>query len=1132
MNKKKFSNYVKNFDFKGLFIDLGWDNYNGRIPITADEILFEIKGVVEKRGFVIALCPPSANGQIPLSQTRKKIEHNFRKFHQEHLIIYADNSKTKQIWQFVIQEPDKPRKTREIQFSKEQDSEILFQRARGLLFTLDEEENITLVDVIARFKESFARNTEQVTKKFYTEFKKHHNAFLNFIAGIDDAIADKENKNKQWYASLMMNRLMFCYFIQKRGYLDNNTNYLQDKLKQVKSKAGKNKFYSFYLDFLLELFHKGLGQPETKRELSVELGKIPYLNGGLFDVHELERLFDKIQIKDDAFKKIFNFFDQWNWHLDTRVEASGKDINPDVIGYIFEKYINDRAAMGAYYTKEDITDYIGKNTIIPFLFDKVKKEYPKAFKAYNFIWSFLKESSDTYIYDAVKKGVSQNDDLFNDLPKEVKAGFLPELEQEIVKDSTSLHLWKIRKCWNKKAPEEIALPTEIYREVIERRKRYAEVKSKIESGDIAEINDFITYNLNIRQFTQDVLENIDDPDFVRHFYKSLKSVTILDPTCGSGAFLFAAMNILEPLYETCIERMEQFTAEEPRKYKFFHEVLTEVNSEEHPNLGYYIYKTIILNNLYGVDIMHEAVEIAKLRLFLKMVGAVDINIRKPNYGLEPLPDVDFNIRAGNTLVGFATEDDFKKVVYDKEPIFASQIIPEFEVEFAITATTFKNFQDAQLIIDKGEDTHKKAKHELQKRLNDLNEKLNGYLASTYGINKEKQKKKYAEWLESHKPFHWIAEFYEIINGNGGFDVVVGNPPYVIYTESKSSYKVNNYHTLSCLNLYAYCSERSFSLLHKFGKFGFIIPNSSISADKLAPFQKILRYQKSTWVSNYSWRPGKLFEGAEMLLAIIISDKNSHSNLRASQYYKWYNEYRDSLFENISYFKVDEMAIDGSIPKIAKPIVKTLFYKTISNKKNINFFKNHSATENVIYYFRAVQYWVKILDKIPVFKEDGKNKITGEMKPIYFDSLEKKNIFISILSSNLYFLHYIAWSSCQVINNRDFNLNFDYSILDNYTAKELSAIGKSLEQNLQVNSNIVTRNYSKKGRDFQMQKQHFYIKKSKPIIDKIDEILAQHYGFTEEELDFIINYDIKYRMGKELDAYIEGTPDKESMENKK
>ena len=68
-------------------------------------------------------------------------------------------------------------------------------------------------------------------------------------------------------------------------------------------------------------------------------------------------------------------------------------------------------------------------------------------------------------------------------------------------------------------------------------------------------------------------------------------------------------------------------------------------------------------------------------------------------------------------------------------------------------------------------------------------------------------------------------------------------------------------------------------------------------------------------------------------------------------------------------------------------------------------------------------------------------------------------------------------------------------------------------------------YKKSG---EVEYDEFNIKLSKPIIDQIDTLLAQHYNFTEEELDFIINYDIKYRMGKELDAYIEGALGKENI----
>ncbi len=217
MNKKEFSKYIKHFDFKNLFINLGWDNYANKIPIAVDGNEFSLKGIAQKRGFVIVVCPPEEHGDIPLNAVRKKIENSLRKYRHEHLIIYNNHSQTKQIWQFIIQEIDKPRRVREIPYNINQDPEMLYQRLRGLFFTLEEEEKITLVDVTARVRENLAKNSEKVTKKFYAEFKKQHASFLGFIEGMDDLIKDEDNEDKQWYASIMMNRLMFCYFIQKKG---------------------------------------------------------------------------------------------------------------------------------------------------------------------------------------------------------------------------------------------------------------------------------------------------------------------------------------------------------------------------------------------------------------------------------------------------------------------------------------------------------------------------------------------------------------------------------------------------------------------------------------------------------------------------------------------------------------------------------------------------------------------------------------------------------------------------------------------------------------------------------------------------------------------------------------------------
>ncbi|NLD92189.1 MAG: hypothetical protein GX639_05920, partial [Fibrobacter sp.] len=842
ISKEDFSKYVQNFQFRELFNDMGWNNDRTKQPIIVNEKTYLIDGIAEKSGFRIFTCVPADGESQPDRETRKKIERNVTKLFQEHLIIYYDSSKKSQIWQLAVRNAGLPTKVSETNYILTQDPELLYQRTSGLFFTLDEEEKITIVDVTKRVSDNFHLNNEKVTKKFYESFKKEHGAFLKFIEGI----ADKAKLD--WYTSLMLNRLMFCYFIQKQRFLDNNMDYLQDKLKECSAKKGKNKFYSFYRDFLLALFHKGLGAPEHSKEIQIELGQIPYLNGGLFDEHEIEKEYREIQIDDKAFNRLFDFFDDWNWHLDTREAATGKDINPDVIGYIFEKYINDRAQMGAYYTKEDITNYISKNCIIPWLFDETKRNYTTAFSGDGWLWTSVKNSGTEYIYDAVKYGVPSSGDIYDDLPPEIKSGFNEELENKVV-DGNGPWLWELRKDWNKAAPSDIALPTEIYREVIERRKRFADIKGKIENGDIKEINDFITHNLNIRQFAQDILEDTADPDFIRYFYKALSNVTILDPTCGSGAFLFAALNILEPLYETCILRMQEFVQNGKKgKYKFFEDTLRLVNAPEHPNLQYFIYKSIILNNLYGVDIMNEAVEIAKLRLFLKLVATVEADYRKENLGLEPLPDVDFNIRAGNTLVGYATRQQIDNIA----GMFVTEVQKnDIHEQCDVVARVFERYKGIQLGGSDDYKDFKYAKDELVERLTKLTDALDKilYVDKYHGderIFHEDQTKNdlviaqsFKKWLDAHQPFHWFAEFYEILQDKGGFDVIIGNPPYVEYAKAKKTYLLVDYSTIDCGNLYVNTIERCTWFLSQVGAIGMIVQLPIICTDRMIPIQELL-----------------------------------------------------------------------------------------------------------------------------------------------------------------------------------------------------------------------------------------------------------------------------------------------------
>lgn len=104
-------------------------------------------------------------------------------------------------------------------------------------------------------------------------------------------------------------------------------------------------------------------------------------------------------------------------------------------------------------------------------------------------------------------------------------------------------------------------------------------------------------------------------------------------------------------------------------------------------------------------------------------------------------------------------------------------------------------------------------------------------------------------------------------------------------------------------------------------------------------------------------------------------------------------------------------------------------------------------------------------------------------------------------------------------------NFPYKYSNH---KALSDLGSTLCKNLIDNAERKVQSYETTGNREQML---FSPANSKPIIDQIDTVLARHYGFTEEELDFIINYDIKYRMGKELDVYIEGALGKENIKTR-
>ncbi len=361
---------LKSFDFHRLFIEeLGWlqPPHSRPEPMTVKEARFTRRQIAQLAG-VVVFQVAADDGRIPDAKTRAAVHKEIAALHHENLLIFTDAQQTQSLWYWVKRQNGKTF-PRDHYYARGQPGDLFISKLTGIVFDIgefDETGNVPVVEVASRLRS--ALDVERVTKKFYGEFAEQHVAFLELIEGIGN------EHDRRWYASVLLNRLMFIYFLQRKGFLDcradrdGNPNYLQDKLAATQ-KQGKNRFYS---QFLRLLFFEGFAKPEDKRspEAKAALGLIKYLNGGLFLPHKLEKDYPNIRVPDVAFENLLGLFHRYSWNLNDTPGGEDNEINPDVLGYIFEKYINQKA-FGAYYTRTEITEYLCERTIHQLILDAI-----------------------------------------------------------------------------------------------------------------------------------------------------------------------------------------------------------------------------------------------------------------------------------------------------------------------------------------------------------------------------------------------------------------------------------------------------------------------------------------------------------------------------------------------------------------------------------------------------------------------------------------------------------------------------------------------------------------------------------------------------------------------------------------
>ena len=351
-----------------------------------------------------------------------------------------------------------------------------------------------------------------------------------------------------------------------------------------------------------------------------------------------------------------------------------------------------------------------------------------------------------------------------------------------------------------------------------------------------------------------------------------------------------------------------------------------------------------------------------------------------------------------------------------------------------------------------------------------------------------------KWKKSHQPFHWLAEFYDIIYGNGGFDVIIGNPPYV--EVSGIQYSIN-FASNAYSNLYAYCTERCKLIQNTSSYFGLIVPMSLTSIREYSNLRIYINNSyKRLYVTNHAIRPISLFIGVSQRVSIMIETNASNSSrIFTTNYLR--TKHLQNLFKTMSYtignFDKDR---DFLLPKIGNHLLSDIYMKMHLKQKDI--INHKSLNSKSVLYLKdyGETYWVFPFNFYPCLTP------VKSYKSISFDQDALDAIYISLNSSTFY-IFYTILSDCWHLGMWHFS-EFPISVasVDNTLSKKLSE---------SVKKNRIVRYDKRAGGDIYEYK----IYKSKPIIDEIDKVLAKHYGFTEEELDFIINYDIKYRMGDEL-----------------
>jgi hypothetical protein len=826
------------------------------------------------------------------------------------------------------------------------------------------------------------KQAAHISKRFCQQIKVQTCSFHTSILGLP-----LESERRQ-YANLLINRIIAVYFLQHQGWLAGDKNYLANQLQTIQHRYGKDHFYA---RLLLPLFQQ-LGASRPVAATNTLPGHVPALGMPLFSRSPIEQVIPSITIEDEAFRLLFAFLNTYQWQLTPTAPLIPDTLSPEILACVFEQQVNQKQ-MGAYYTGSDVTTYIARNTILPYLFEAIQTEFPPFFAENAPLRRLLRSQPERYIYKAMRS--------------------------------------------------ETYLPCETEREYHQRRTRYKHLCQLLRANTFSLPDDLVTHNLDQVQLALDIINDSEQPEILLAFFRALEQVTILDPTCGAGAFLLAALHTLEQLYNACLERMRLLDSPS------FHAIFRRV--ERYPNHRCFTVSSILAQNLHGVDIMEEATAICKMNLLLALLAHVPCR-----EALQPLHNLDRTIRTGNAVTG-NIHPAHSQGKTEKAPVKHQKVI---------RAHDYKTFEP-----------------------------------------------------KNTDPFHWDVEFPEVMQ-RGGFAIIIGNPPYVEYSKVRRHYQITGEE--NCGNLYAAVIERALALSPAAKSYlGLLVPLSLCGSERFTSLRRTILQQTATrWLATFEIFPSRLFEGAFQRLCIFFARRGRpcDGSTFVTRIQRWYTAERPHLLSTMTYTITQGTIKPLTFPKLASPLQEAILHKVCKQAGDncIATILRPTPSEHFVYYQEATNYWTKAVCHVPFYQKNGVVMPPSHGRFLYFQDESSARVIMALLNSSLFYLWFATFSDGFHLSHalvKEFPVERSL-----YTSETLSRLAKELEEDIRRHATLSSRNTridtSKNQPALQITLEEYHMSSSKPLLDQIDTVLAQHYSFTPEELDFILNYEIKYRLGRQ------------------